>query len=498
MNLSTQSPFSSKASQLLSWGHWFTFANICLALVISLGYLFSDSSPKTGMGSIYMVLTWLGHIGFITFLSFVLTVFPLSLIFPYPRHIRGMAAVLATLGASTMAFDAYVYYNLGYHISSSALPQIISLIWHTISSSPVVATFLSGALVFIILSFELIVSNYSWKHLNKLKELTFGKFFTVILLFCFASSHLIHIWADANFKFDITKQDNILPLSYPTTAKSLLAKNNLLDLDVYEQAKSEKLKTTQSAYLLPKNLPQCGTQNRALTDILVFKNNAELTKFQQSFEIPLTELKLFLQPTSHQDAIFNLIYGLPAFYKKPILEQKVNPAWDTAENALFIDNLKDFQYITSNNQAPLRIVAADKDTIARPNSKHIIALALAEQQAIPAIVGSVFINDKKLTNANHLIQPMDLLATVINEYWQCDKLVAQSLIGKNIYQNNDDSGINYTQGVFIAYKKDKITLIEADGSYKNISAAQGFVLDKKFDVPFLVESIKELKRFIGK
>ena len=108
MNLSAQSPFSSKASQLLSWGHWFTFANICLALVISLAYLFADTSPDTTMGSIYMILTWLGHVGFITFLGFVLTIFPLSLVFPYPRHIRGMAAILATFGASLMAFDAYL------------------------------------------------------------------------------------------------------------------------------------------------------------------------------------------------------------------------------------------------------------------------------------------------------------------------------------------------------------------------------------------------------
>ena len=56
-----------------------------------------------------MLVTWLSHTSFIAFLAFVLTVFPLSLIFPYPRHIRGMAAVIATVGASLLTLDAYVY-----------------------------------------------------------------------------------------------------------------------------------------------------------------------------------------------------------------------------------------------------------------------------------------------------------------------------------------------------------------------------------------------------
>jgi len=496
MNLSAQSPFSSKASQLLSWGHWFTFANICLTLFISLAYLFSDSSPNTTMGSIYMILTWLGHVGFITFLGFVLTIFPLSLVFPYPRHIRGMAAILATFGASLMAFDAYVFYNLGYHLSTSALPQIISLVWHTISSSPIIATFSAGALVLTVLSFELIISNYTWKHLNKLKLLSFGKVFTGVLLTCFALSHSIHIWADANFKFDITKQDNVLPLSYPTTAKSLLAKNDLLDLELYKQAKTEQLETSHAAYLLPTDINHCPKKIKPVTDILIFENNIELEQFLQTQTTSLTQVELFLQPTSHEDSVFNLLYGLPAFYKKPILAKQTIPAW-IGNQGISVSGFEGFNFIPNNKNAAMRILAASHDTKVRLEAKHIIAFSLSPKQTVPVTVGSVYINDKSLANNTDLLQPMDILATVLDQYWSCDNLINQALIGRNIYQKNNGTGINYTQGVFIAYKKDKITLIEADGSYKNISAAQGFLLDNNFDVPFLVESIKELKRFIG-
>ena len=56
-------------------------------------------------------------------------------------------------------------------------------------------------------------------------------------------------------------------------------------------------------------------------------------------------------------------------------------------------------------------------------------------------------------------------------------------------------GVNYSQGVVIAYKKDRITLIDSDGNFKNISAAEGFSIEQRLDIPFLVQSIKKLKTF---
>ena len=44
-------------------------------------------------------------------------------------------------------------------------------------------------------------------------------------------------------------------------------------------------------------------------------------------------------------------------------------------------------------------------------------------------------------------------------------------------------------------KKDRITLIDSDGNFKNISAAQGFAIEQGLDIPFLVQSIKKLKRY---
>ncbi len=498
MNLSAQSPFASKASQLLSWGHWFTFANIGLALLISSSYLLADTGPTSFLGGLYMVLTWLGHIGFITFICFVLTVFPLSLIFPYHKHIRGMAAVLATIGAAILTFDAYVYFNLGYHISSSALPQIFNLIWYTLSDSPIFVSLLSIGLIALFFCFELIVGNYSWKRLNELKKSKFAYWITVFLVLCFTLSHMIHIWADANLRYDITKQDNVLPLSYPTTAKSLLAKNNLLDLNNYHQVKNQHLTTSNATYQSPVNIPKCDTDPIEKVDILVFNDQDGLKRFLQRTNLNLVETDNFVQPVDHQDSMFNLIYGLPAFYKTPIVSQQIQPSWLNQNLTIELTGFNEYSYIKQTTDPAIRIMHANAQSFDRNNAKHVIAFSLANTKSQIIESSSIYSNDPKLHLDKVISQPMDILATIISQYWKCEELSKSALMGKNLYKNEQDSGINYSQGVFIAYKKDRITMITADGSYKNISAAEGFNIEQKFDVPFIVDNIKKLKQFAVK
>ena len=496
MNLSQHNQFSSKASQLLSWGHWFTFANISLVLLISSSYLFADSPPTSFMGVLYMLVTWLSHTSFITFIAFVLTVFPLSLIFPYPRHIRGMAAILATCGASLLTLDAYVYFNLGYHLSSSALPEIISLLWHRLTSSPALTTLLAGGIVMLIFAFQLLASNYTWHHLARLKQYKFARYASSFLLVCFALSHSIHIWADANLKFDITKQDNVLPLSYPTTAKSLLAKNDLLDIESYKQAHNVKLNTQNMNYLAPAPLARCDNFSAATIDILVFNTDEALTSFAEQ-HTNLHKTERFLQPSAHQDALFSLIYGLPAYYKPALMTEQTLPVWQSNRRSMSINGFADYDYINNDtaNNAAIRIIEADENTTLRADVTQVFAFSLASTEQGIVSASSLYSTDKKVTRIEGLIQPSDLIATSVGQYLGCKTIAQQTMLGVNLYGKKDDMGVNYSQGVFIAYKKDRITLIDSDGNYKNISAAQGFSIEQGLDIPFLVQSIKKLKTF---
>ncbi|WP_372762580.1 DUF3413 domain-containing protein [Pseudoalteromonas sp.] len=498
MNLSQHNQFSSKASQLLSWGHWFTFANIGLALFISLSYLFADSPPTSFIGITYMLVTWLSHTSFIAFLAFVLTVFPLSLVFPYPRHIRGMAAVIATFGASLLTLDAYVYFTLGYHISISALPDIISLLWPRLTSSPVLTTVLASGIVLAILAFQLTVSNFTWQHLAHLKQLKFARYASSLLVVCFALSHSIHIWADANLKFDVTKQDNFLPLSYPTTAKSLLAKNDLLDIESYKQAHNVQINQQNISYQLPAPLAKCEDYTAAKVDIFVFDNNAQLAQFANE-NTQLYATKQFLQATEQSDMLFSLVYGLPAFYKSAILREQILPAWQSQRRSIEVRGIDELNFINdqTHSNTAIRVLtgAAAANATVRDENTHVFAFSLATNYKEVVTTSTLYSSDKRIAKVDGLIQPSDLIATAVGKYLNCNAITEQTMLGVNLYQKKNNMGVNYSQGVVIAYKKDRITLIDPDGDFKNMSAAEGFAIEQGLDIPFLVHSIKKLKTF---
>ena len=117
-----------KVNRLLNWGHWFSFFNILLALAVTSVYWLAEPLPVSILGWLYLPLNWIGHTAFLCFMFFILTIFPISLVFPYQRHVRGLAAILATVALIVLIFDAYVYANLGYHVGSASLDQAAELL----------------------------------------------------------------------------------------------------------------------------------------------------------------------------------------------------------------------------------------------------------------------------------------------------------------------------------------------------------------------------------
>ncbi len=503
MNLSEQTHFASKASQLLSWGHWFTFANIGLALLLSIPFMLAEPAPTTFLGGLYLMVTWLGHTSFLTFLCFVLSIFPLSLVFPYPKHIRGMAAVIATLGASLLALDAYVYYQLGYHINRSELGAIIALLWDSVLTSPSQFIIISVCLAALILTFELVAGNYAWHHLNQLKQKSFAKVATGFFVACFITSHSLHIWADATFKLDITKQDNMFPLSYPTTAKSLLAKNGLLDLAQYQQEKEAKLSTEQVTFASPTDIPRCTLTPKNSVDILLFSSDSARAAWQTSQSMAFYPVGSLLLPSNQDDAVFNIKTGLPSYYRASFEAKQVTPLW--AQGSLALNEHKAAQTEAAQDEALKQSAAVNLVYMAqvsytpRPQN-HVFLVTLPSQPSGALQVNqlvttsTLYSNDQSLKHAQSLIQGQDILYTAFSQYWPCAHLASSTMIANDLTQSSD-SGVNFTENTIIAYKKDRITLIASDGSYQTISAAKGFQIEQKLDMPFLIAQLKELTRF---
>jgi hypothetical protein len=324
--------YSKKLLHLISWSHWFTFFNIVAAIALSSYYLFNEAAPTSILGYIYLLTTWVSHIAFLTFMSFVLIIFPLTLILPHTRFIRTSGSIIFTVGLLLLVLDAFIYSKLGYHLNASSSEQILALIQEIATENDTFYT-ISGALAIIILGFQLIVSNYAWKHLKRLQKTTFARYVIFGLVTSFFVSHLTHIWADANLEYDILRQDTILPLSYPTTAKTLLTKYDLFNVEDYIERKNSPLSFSKAIPSYPTiELTQCKAASAAkntqsvfliLTDMEV--SAKQLNQFKHRSTASTFELSQNIDTSVAGDAWFNLLYSLPSIYQDDILTQQHKP-----------------------------------------------------------------------------------------------------------------------------------------------------------------------------
>ncbi len=75
--------YKDKVSQLISWGHWFSFFNIIAAMLLGTRYIAYSGWPETLLGQTYQIVTWIGHFGFLVFAVYILLIFPATfIIFP--------------------------------------------------------------------------------------------------------------------------------------------------------------------------------------------------------------------------------------------------------------------------------------------------------------------------------------------------------------------------------------------------------------------------------
>ncbi|MFT5812964.1 MAG: membrane-anchored protein YejM (alkaline phosphatase superfamily), partial [Psychroserpens sp.] len=322
--------YSKRLLHLVSWSHWFTFFNIIAAILLSSTYVFSESMPDTLLGQTYLVTTWLSHMAFLTFISFVLILFPITILFPRTRFIRVVASIIFTVELLLLLLDAFIYSRLGYHLNISSSAPILELISNEIQQNSRAFWFISLVLTMLILSFELIASNYAWKHLKELQKTIFARFIVIPLVSFFFFSHIIHIWADANLEYDVLRQDTVLPLSYPSTAKTLLTKYGMFDEVDYIARRTSPLAFTDAVPQYPVYQGECPNQSGLKQSVFMVitdqtLHTQQIDKIKQRAKRGMLSLDNHIDNALPKDVWFNLFYSLPSIYKKSLTEQHAQP-----------------------------------------------------------------------------------------------------------------------------------------------------------------------------
>lgn len=491
-----------KVNRLLNWGHWFSFFNILLALGVTAVYWLAEPSPVTITGWAYLLLNWIGHTAFLCFMFFILTIFPLSLVFPYQRHIRGLAAVMASAALVVLIFDAYVYANLGYHIGSASIDQAIDLLRQQIVTNLRNFVLIVGTVGALILAIELTVSNFCWRKIERLKHSPVTRSLFGAFIVSFMLSHLLHIYADANLQYDVMRQDNVLPLSYPATAKTFLARYELVDLTHRAQTQLYNLNLTDAdgnGHIL-----ECPVQSTGDQTVIIVTRQPSAELAQQLAGAGLKALEQHFAPAKTNEALMHLLYGKFSIEPQAASVLATAPRWleqlSTADFSIShqVDTKVDeLPWLTAAPLAHFAIVFDDTPWQHWQNYQHypnIVVLSLTGQHTqfslAPALAWSNWTALRKLQP--HLVtQQLDWLPTILAQAG-CN---AHSLwVGDNLLNPRALPKLTISGQQIISFKKDKMVILRADGSYGVWSAGTLVPLNDKLDLPMLTDALKRIEK----
>ncbi|MGQ4275847.1 DUF3413 domain-containing protein [Pseudidiomarina sp. E22-M8] len=522
-----------KIARLISWGHWFTFFNILIALAIGTLYIEAAETPATFLGGIYMVISWLGHFAFLPFILFILLIFPFCLIIPYSRVLRGISTLVASFGLIALVADALFFRQYGYHLNTYSLSQL-ALDAETAFTGASFVLLLSMLLLFVVLLvFELALANIAWKRLDRLRAHHWGASFSAVFMLCFLSSHSIHIWADAVFYTPITKQDDLFPVSYPTTARTLMSKQGWL-AEERLQATDKLLRETSSIELKYPTRPlMCARLPQHRNTLFVVFNHLTAAQ-QQQLEQNLPGLQNYTSPvlgqTSTQAGVFEVLYGLADIYAPPVMKTEQMPAYwrqlndyqvqfeiqgDTAAFAVPEYLLKQ---TSSGYRTRIDLVfstSVDAELLARIEQalvaeQQVVITALTPNQALDHDAESYAMTRLQVPlyhSPTLNIQPQDvviltdLMPTVVNGYMNCSDGVRAYATGRNIAEPNAREFPVMTSfgRDLVIYDSQTTSIISSGGTMRSFD---NITFEPRPNVspatPVLVDGLKHLQRFSRK
>ena len=355
--------YKDRVSRLISWGHWFMMANIMLAMLMAIRYVFAVDSDVTLLSTIYVLVTWIGHFGFLGIATYVIILFPITFIAPYSAIMRGVGAIIATMTIVALLIDGSVYQNYHLHLDLLAFDLSGFSLDNSIGWSSI------GLFLLALLLVELTIANLIWKRLSSIRAKDVGNKVTLFFLGCFVLSHLMHIWSDAAVYRPILSVDKMFPLSHGSTARSLIKKYGWIN-----EQHSQQLRQSNSARSInyPLGPLQCiDAPANNLLIITIASANSELVTEQL-----MPNLSKFaassINATQHissslkmSDAKFSLQTGLPALYHDIFERRKLqSPLHSLSKGAA----IKTFSIISD------KAAAFKNDSAANIDQQHVSQL----------------------------------------------------------------------------------------------------------------------------
>lgn len=512
----SETPRRQMVSKLVTWGHWFALCNIIVAICIAGIYLFSSSPPDSALGFAYLVANWFSHIGFLTFFGFVILILPFCYLYPNSKFLRFWSSFVAAIGLAFLAFDALLYTRHGLHFSlysADFIKQQTNSVLTGLQPHNIAFLVIS---FFVWLMFQLLVANSLWHRIERLQRLRLGLPISAGFIVMFVFSHLTHIWADANLYQPVVRQDNMFPLSYPATAKTLLSKYGLMDLDKYRTKKRLQFDNQFQSISYPKKTFFCSVSEQTKT-VTIFVNGNVPTDILSNYMTPLSLSPVsnhFDLSTSNEAGIKTALYGLPEIFhgelgsQKPILLELI----DSQQNSFFSysnsdsvsavlrefsDNHSDAseQYIEalSRKNSGFFLVNTQPEDVTEfldvvDNNTQLIITSLTSDGPANTFT-NIPLNDQRKISSHQDIAP-----TLLN-LLGCNIAAEQHSTGQNLLSNSRNWVVSYHENKIIILHDDLRTEIDPNGNFQMLDYENEPVNNGELNIPLVGQAVKLLSSF---
>ncbi|WP_017445683.1 DUF3413 domain-containing protein [Gayadomonas joobiniege] len=501
-------PASQQKSKLNSWGHWFTASNTLPGLLLMSIYWWAQPLPDSLPGLVYMLAYTIGHAGFIFFVVNLLLLFPVTLL-NKPSIARFWGAFVAATGLTLLLIDALVYSVYAYHINLSSFDYIASDIQLLTDSLP--AGFIVALILFYVamLAVQLVLANAVWRNLDKFRRFYINIRALPVALVCFLSAHLVHIWADLNFYQPITQQDNMLPLSQPLTAKTILSKSGLLDIDEYQQKKQFSFDVNSFALSQNQQRFSCFAPDSSVELLVINSRELSVDRMSQFIKIsdPALASTQYFAPNNLQDNLFEILTGLPAIYRKDLnrggdnlldaalLSTNTSANLDSLPIEL-LNSLPEFRSVDKISGARLQVSLLEVNNTAqiapslRSTGKQIIVLL--PQSA--SQYGQIFVRGE-LVQLPPTASNLDIMPTLIEGWLSCSFQQDYIKFGQNLFSVPKDPAWLVTaneHNIYVLYQQ-TLTQIASNAQVSSVKMQS----EETAETPpnaILVRALNYLKR----
>ncbi|MEZ9669693.1 DUF3413 domain-containing protein [Vibrio breoganii] len=327
--------YAERVSRLVSWGHWFSFFNVIVAMLIGTRYIAESPWPDTLLGQLYLFSSWVGHFGFLVFGLYVLCLFPITFIVPNFKLFRIVGVLASTVGLTVLLLDTQAYQELNLHLNPIVWELLLSDDKNAINAKWQTLFVLVPIIFFV----QLALAEWVWRKQRKLSHKRVGRPIAVVFFVSFIFSHLIYIWADATFYNPITNQRANFPLSYPMTAKTFLERQGWFDREEYQERVERGEANTEVLTYPLETLKVNKSKSKNYNLMMIVVEDLRADSMTPETMPALSEFATQNQNFTHHyssgndnSASFGLFYGIPATYSANVRHHETQP--------LFVEQLQ--------------------------------------------------------------------------------------------------------------------------------------------------------------